>query len=139
MAVDERGQLVVIDLSLQERELIRGGLLEWGGSASYVPFPIEVLGIHDWPEFDGLTSRLRVAIEEALPLSDLDWARVLLLTEICFASSLIGSGLDFPIVTGIPDQEAITTLRSLQRKIGSSHRAGLLFPNAGRPRAVDTA
>jgi hypothetical protein len=32
------------------------------------------------------------------------------------------------------DEEAVKVLRSIQRKIHTSHRANLLFPNAGRPR-----
>jgi hypothetical protein len=67
----------------------------------------------------------------------LDWARVLFLGEITWASCLVGAALDFEIVTGFSDAEAIAVLRSLQRKIGNSGRADLLFPGRGRPRPIE--
>jgi hypothetical protein len=70
-------------------------------------------------------------------LSDLDWARVLFLTEITWASNLVGSGLDFAIVTRFSDTEAVGLLRALQRKISSYKRAKLLFPNGGRTRTAE--
>ncbi|MDC8984876.1 hypothetical protein [Mycobacterium marinum] len=61
---------------------------------------------------------------------------MLFLTEITWASGLVGAGLDFAIVTGFSDSEAIGLLRGLQRrrKIGGHERAKLLFPNGGRTR-----
>jgi hypothetical protein len=52
----------------------------------------------------------------------------LFLTEISWASDLVGSGVDFSIVSGLTDDEAIKLLRSVQRKNSSRRRADLLFP-----------
>ncbi len=38
-------------------------------------------------------------------------------TEVVFASDVVGSGLDWPITTGITDEETIRLLRGLQRKL----------------------
>jgi hypothetical protein len=53
---------------------------------------------------------------------------VLFLTEISWAGDLVGSGVDFSIVSGLTDDEAIKLLRSVQRKNSSRRRADLLFP-----------
>jgi hypothetical protein len=75
-----------------------------------------VLGLSTWEEFGNLTGRLEHAVTDGEPLTDLDWARVLFLTEITWASNIIGSGLDFAIVTRFSDTEAVGLLRGLQRK-----------------------
>jgi hypothetical protein len=41
----------------------------------------------------------------------------LLAAESVFASDVVGSGLDWPTTTGIPDAESIAILRGLQRKL----------------------
>lgn len=129
--------LIAIDLAERERSFIADGLREWQGSAGWKPLPIEALGLSNWDEFDALTDRLRDAVTRGEPLTELDWARVLFLSEITWASSLVGAALDFEIVTGFSDAEAIAVLRSLQRKISSRRRADLLFPGRGRPRPVE--
>jgi hypothetical protein len=129
--------LITIDLTERERKFIVGGLREWHGSASWVPLPIEALGMSDWDEFDALTDRLRAAVGRGEPLADLDWARVLFLAETIWASSLVGAAQDFELVTGFSDAEAIAVLRSLQRKISNADRADLLFPGRGRPRPIE--
>lgn len=129
--------LITIELTERERKFIAGGLREWGGSASWKPLPIEAMGISDWDEFDALTDRLRAAVGRGEALTELDWARVLFLGEIIWGSSLVGAALDFEIVTGFSDAEAIAVLRSLQRKISHRSRADLLFPGCGRPRPIE--
>jgi hypothetical protein len=108
-------------------------------SAADAPFPFQVLGLSTWEEFGELTVRLERAVTDGEPLTNLDWARVLFLTEITWASDLIGAGLDFATVTGFSDSEAVGLLRGLQRrrKIGGYYRAKLLFPNGGRTRAAE--
>jgi hypothetical protein len=131
--------LVAVDLTEREREFIQQALEQWALSAADVPFPFQVLGLSTWEEFGGLTLRLRRAITDGEPLEDLDWARVLFLTEITWASDLVGAGLDFATVTGFSDTEAVSLLRGLQRrrKIGGHARAKLLFPNGGRTRTAE--
>jgi hypothetical protein len=130
-------ELVAADLTADERDFIRQTLHQWESSASGQPFPFQVLGLLTWEEFGELTLRLEHAVTGGEPLADLDWARVLFLTEITWASSLIGAGLDFDVVTRFSDTEAVTLLRGLQRKIGGFKRAKLLFPNGGRTRTSE--
>jgi hypothetical protein len=108
-------------------------------SAAGAPFPFQVLGLSTWEEFGELTLRLERAVAQGEPLTDLDWARVLFLTEVTWASDLIGAGLDFSTVTRFSDNEALNLLRGLQRrrKIDGYYRAKLLFPEGGRNRAPE--
>jgi hypothetical protein len=126
-----------IELTERERTFIADALYAWSGPAGWKPLPIDALGLSDWDAFDALTDRLRAAVSQGDALTELDWARALFLTEITWASCLVGAGLDFEIVTGFSDAEAITVLRSLQRKIANWQRADLLFPGRGRPRPVE--
>lgn len=68
------------------------------------------------------------AIDTKVPLSDLDWARTLLLTEICWASDLLGAGIEF--ATNIRDEKAAPLLRSIPNKISSYDRFALLVEYA---------
>ncbi|HME76351.1 MAG TPA: hypothetical protein VKI00_12075 [Mycobacterium sp.] len=131
--------LVAIDLTDRERKFIEQALQQWGLSASDAPFPFQVLGLSTWDEFGELTVRLQRAVENGDPLSNLDWARVLFLTEITWASDLVGAALDFATITGFSDTEAVSLLRGLQRrrKIGGYEAGKLLFPNGGRPRTAE--
>ncbi|MEC4765433.1 hypothetical protein [Mycobacterium sherrisii] len=130
--------LVAVDLTEREREFIQQALEQWALSAADAPFPFQILGSSTWDEFSDLTVRLKRAVTNGAPLTDLDWARALFLTEITWASDLVGAGLDFATVTGFSDTEAVSLLRGLQRrrKIGGRTRAKLLFPNGGRTRTA---
>jgi hypothetical protein len=125
-------ELVAVDLTERERTFIWEALHQWVWSASGKPFPFQIFGLSTWMEFNELTGRLAHAVTGSEPLSELDWARVLYLTECSWASSVVGAGLDFAIVTGFSDTEGLTLLRGLQRKIGGIERAKLLFPSGGR-------
>jgi hypothetical protein len=50
-------------------------------------------------------------------LSPTDARRVLLATEIVFASDVIGAGVEWETVTGLSDVETLRLLRGLQRKL----------------------
>jgi hypothetical protein len=123
--------LHVVELTDREREFISKLLLEWSGSASRKPPPLEILGLphNDPSQFGILLDRLDDAVTQRTPLSDLDWARAMFLTEITWASSLLGAGADFETITGISDDEGIHLLRGLQRKIGRGRFLNLLYPN----------
>ncbi|KAA8958640.1 hypothetical protein [Mycobacterium sp.] len=122
-------ELVEIDLTEDERRLMFHGLNEYSGLAKYgKPLLVPVFGASTVDEFDALVHRLRAAIENEEPLSDLDWAHALLLTEICWGSDLLGAGPEFD--TNIDDENALPLLRSLQYKISNSHRRQLVIDNA---------
>jgi hypothetical protein len=130
-------QLTAIDLTERERDFIGQALEQWALSASVMPFPFQVLGLSTWEEFGELTFRLQHAVTDGDALTDLDWARVVYLTECSWASEVVGAGRGFAAVTGYSDTEAISLLRGLQRKIGGIRRAKLLFPDGGRARTAE--
>jgi hypothetical protein len=131
---DDGSDIVAIRLTPDEQHFIETALIQWRWLATGYPLPIKALGLaEDWPQFDELVDRLRAAIAAKEPLSELDWARALFLTEISWASDLVGAGVEFRY-NGILDEEAVKLLRTIQRKISSRHHADLLFPGAGRPR-----
>jgi hypothetical protein len=133
----DSSELVAVSLTQNERDFIQQTLEQWGLSAASAPFPFQVLGLSTWEEFGELIVRLEHSVTDGEPLTDLDWARVLFLTEVTFASDLVGSGLDFDAVTRFSDSEGVSLLRSLQRKIGGFKRAKLLFPDGGRTRTAE--
>ena len=122
-------ELIEIDLPDDERQFMRTAITEFGGTASNKPFPIKILGVSTADEFDDLLVRLRIAIERGEALSALDWARALLLTEICWASDMIGSGTAF--TQSYPDKQAAPLMRVIQRRLRRYPLARTLFPDNG--------
>jgi hypothetical protein len=124
-------ELVAIELTDEERKLMVLALNEYGGSAQHTyKLLCPVLGQSNLDEWARLVNRLKEAIRNKEPLSDLDWARALFLTEISFGSDLVGSGLDF----GRSKAEYwLGVLRSLQYKVSSHDRFLLLLQNASYP------
>jgi hypothetical protein len=118
-------ELVAIDLTDDERLLLIHGLNEYFGAAKRGwSLLTPLMGLSSTDEFSALISRLLEAVEDKKPLTDLDWARALLLTEICWGSQLLGAGLDF--ASNIRDEKAAPLLRSIQRKVSSQERFVLL-------------
>lgn len=125
-------ELVAVDLTADQRQFMAKALHQWAPqwalSASGKPFPFQALGLSTGEGLTQLALRLAHALEHNLSLTDLDWARAVYLTECCWASNLIGLGDDFAAATGVPDADALSMLRRIQRKIGGAERAKLLFP-----------
>ncbi|WP_340684710.1 hypothetical protein LCL61_40995 [Amycolatopsis coloradensis] len=117
--------LLTIDLTRDERTVLRCGLAEWGGPAACTDDLAVAMGFKDVPDLFEQARRLRGALADEEPLSASDWRRGLVATEIVFASDVFGSGMDWSITTGFADDETLPILRDLQRKIaralGSSH------------------
>jgi hypothetical protein len=122
-------RLISIDLTDDERDFMRTALTEFGGTASYKPFPIKILGVSTDDEFEDLLTRLRIAIADKEALSELDWARAQLLTEMCWGSDMIGSGIDFTY--SYRDEQAVPLMRSIQRRLRRYALGGALFPDNG--------
>ncbi|MDP7707655.1 hypothetical protein QXK92_33910, partial [Mycobacterium sp. TY815] len=71
--------------------------------------------------------RLKALLDRGQPLSRADWTRTLLATEVCFASSVLGAGLEWEAIAG-DDVFTLGVLRLLQRKLW---KAGALAPQGG--------
>lgn len=112
--------LIVIELTDGERSMLRSGINEWGGPAAATDELALAMGFADRDDLHDHSARLWEAVKLASPMEALDWARVLVMTEFVFASDVFGSGRDWSITSGIPDDESIATLRSLQRKFGKA-------------------
>jgi hypothetical protein len=106
------------DLDDLERRLLRWGVIEWGGPARCTDEMAIAMGFSSVQDLFDSTDRLADSIKSGDPLSAADWLRVLLATEIVFASNTIGSGLDWSITSGLSDVESLAALRSVQRKLG---------------------
>jgi len=102
--------------------------MEFGGPAKGASLVAPLVGAASIHEFFQLTDRLQAAIRDGEPLSNLDWARALAITEISWASDLPGAGSEFG--TNMRDERALAALRSLQRKLVTGERIQLLIDNA---------
>lgn len=124
-------ELVAIKLTDEERKLMVLALNEYAGTAQHTyKLLCPVLGRSSKHEWFQLINRLTLAIENKEPLSDLDWARALFLTDISFGSTLVGSGLRFGRGA---DEYWFKILRSLQEKVSTYPRFLLLLQNASYP------
>ena len=75
-----------------------------------------MIGFESASAFNAASDRLEWKVKLGL-LSPIDARRVLLATEIVFASDVIGAGVEWETVTGLSDVDTIRLLRGLQRKL----------------------
>jgi hypothetical protein len=106
-----------VDLDAGERRLLSSGMLEWGGPARCTEEMAIALGFESVQDIFDQTDRLRGALASGAPLTYIDWSRVVLATEVVFASAVVGSGHDWSITTGITDADTIVLLRQVQMKV----------------------
>ena len=116
--------LIDIALSDTERRVLKHGLLEWSGPARCSDALALAMGFGNVDDLWDESDRIISALETKAPLSSLDWARTLLATEICFASDVLGAGVDWSTVSGLDDAETLRLLRGIQHKIGVDLAAG---------------
>jgi hypothetical protein len=109
---------IEIELDDTERFVLRWGLIDWGGPARCTEEMAVAMGFPSVGDLFAESNRLTAAIAAGAGLTRFDWARALLATEICFASDVMGSGLDWSSTSGLSDADTLTTLRSIQRKLG---------------------
>jgi hypothetical protein len=122
---------VAIDLTDDERRFMATALAEWGGPAQGQTVLLGIFGLSSAYDLIDMACALGQSIKRAERLSDLDWARALLLTEISWGSDLLGAGLDAN--TRSYDEVAVRLLRSVQYKVSTDKRRRLLEEHASRP------
>jgi len=129
---------IAIALSETQRRLLRAGLAEWGGPATCTEELSRAMGFDSVHDLSIQSRRLRPMLSAGDALSALDWRRTLLATEIVFASSVVGSGCDWSITTGLTDEETLKELREVQRRIGAATagRPGSQIGTRPRPRML---
>jgi hypothetical protein len=109
--------LLAVDLTDDEIRVLRHGLLEWGGPARCTDRMALAMGFESVDDILRQGDRIRTALDDRQPMSQRDWVRALLATEVVFASDVLGSGQDWESTSGLTDAETIRVLRSLQRKV----------------------
>lgn len=114
------GEPVQLNLTDDERAVLRAGLVEWGGPTRVTQELAVAMGFRDQADLFLEGDRIKGALEDREPLTPLDWARTVLATEIVFASNLVGSGRDWSITTGFGDVETLALLRAIQGKVPRS-------------------
>ena len=113
-----------VQLTEDERELLTRGVVQWSGGPTRLTNELAVaLGFADVSDFDAETWRLAEALGEKADLSSRDAVRALVATEIAFASDVFGAGVDWQTVTGLSDEETISILRRLQRKLVGEYKS----------------
>lgn len=121
---------IEIELDADERELLRQGVLQWMGPSRPTEELARAIGFESVQELIEASGRLHDAIRSSQPLEPLDWARVLLSTEINFASQLFGTGVHWRTVSGMEDAESVRLLRSVQYKLrGEITKPGTVPPH----------
>jgi predicted Abi (CAAX) family protease len=108
---------IAVDLTEPDRVLLVRGLNQWGGPARCSEPLAMAMGFDDLSSFRHEQRRLIEALKRNMPLSPKDWLRSLAATEITFASSVLGSALDWRICTGLADDETLKVLRGLQQRL----------------------
>ena len=88
-------EIVAVELTDAEWSMLTRAMLEWGGPARCTDVMAAAMGFGDVPGLFAATHRFVELTDGHRAMSRWDWARLLLATEIVFASTVIGSGLDW--------------------------------------------
>lgn len=110
-------QAIEVELTHDERAILRWGLRDWGGPASPSEDLVRVMGFESIADLFNEGRRIADLIWTGQPLIARDWTRALVATEFGWASDVYGSGLDSVYTFGYSDAEAVALLRSAQRKL----------------------
>lgn len=114
---------VDVALTDSERSMILQALAQWAGPTMMSHDLAVTIGFADLDDFDDQLDRLTDAVRDRQALIPLDWKRLLLTTEICFASDYFGAGAEWETLTGLDDHTSLHTLRSIQHKLIQTARA----------------
>jgi hypothetical protein len=109
--------LLAVELTEDERAMLRWGLLDWGGPASPTDALVRVMGFESIADLHDNSRRIAESVWTGAGLSRRDWTRALVATEFVWASDVFGSGLESVHTFGYSDEEAVVILRSVQRKL----------------------
>jgi voltage-gated potassium channel Kch len=121
--------VVDIDLTDDEWLLTSQAINEYWGPAGNAKLLIgPIFGVKNSAQWDALLQGLYDAVVAQQPLTDLDWARALFLTEISVSSELVGARLDSPTTVNCSD--VFDVPRSIQVKLSGYTRFILLLQNS---------
>jgi len=117
--VADSGELIGVDLTVVERWVLNRGLVEWGGPAHCTDALAMAMGFRDVGDLHAEGGRIADELDAGRPLTRRDWTRALLAAEIVFISDVLGSGVEWPVTTGLDDVATLHALRGIQRKLAS--------------------
>src|SRR5207253_164354 len=104
-------ELVSVDLTAEQVELLDRGLVEWGGPARCTDAMAVAMGFASVRNLFSESERILAELNARRPLSRWDWSRTLIATEIVFASDVMGTGSEWPDTTGLDDVRSFQVLR----------------------------
>jgi hypothetical protein len=113
----EADDLIEVELTDAEREVLNRGLVEWSGPARCTEAMARAMGFESVQNLNEQSDCLAGDLGARRPLSGRDWTRTLLATELVFASDVVGSGSEWPDTTGLDDVETLRLLRAIRRKL----------------------
>src|SRR5690348_4193566 len=108
--MEDDSPMIAIELTELERSVLIGGLNEWGGPARCTEALAVAMGFAGLDELHERRPEL-AGLVRAGSMTAEDWCRVVLSTEIVFASDLVGSGYEWSTTTGLADDETLAALR----------------------------
>ncbi|WP_123029389.1 hypothetical protein [Mycolicibacterium stellerae] len=131
MTTDRDDERVELNLDEAERELMVLVLNEYAGSAQMaVELLPPLIGKSSYDEWGDYVFPLMESIDASEPLTNLDWACALLLTEFGFGSDMVANARRFGPAR---DEYWVLVLRSLQSKLSNHSPERLLKDNATFP------
>ena len=108
---------VDVRLPAAERRLLQAGIGEWSGPARCSSGLALLLAFDSCDHLEAWLPGAQRAVAAGAPLLPRDWRRCLVLTELAFASDVLGSGYDWSTTTGLSDSESVRLLRGVQRRL----------------------
>ena len=108
---------VDVRLAAAERRLLQAGIGEWSGPVRCSSGLALLLGFDGCDHLEAWLPGAQRAIAAGAPLLPRDWRRCLVLTELAFASDVLGSGYEWATTTGLSDAESVRLLRGVQRRL----------------------
>jgi hypothetical protein len=120
-------QSVAIELTDDEAQMLVSGLSDWGGPAYGSEALAVAMGFAGLEDLYLEAQRMMCAIQHRRPMTVRDWTRALVATEIAFASSVLGTGVDeWTCIRAGRGAEWLEVLERLQSKLPADPT--LLFP-----------
>jgi hypothetical protein len=110
-------ELVSVDLTAEQVQLLDRGLVEWGGPARCTDAMAVAMGFTSVQNLFAESERILAELNARRPLSRWDWSRTLIATEIVFASDIMGTGSEWPDTTGLDDVRSFQVLREVQHRL----------------------
>lgn len=116
---DELLRPVDLGLTNDELELIVAGIGQWGGPASPRPESARLVGFATAEQMTAEFARRKPALRDRQAITRREWRRILVATELIFASDVYGAGVEWETVTGRDEAADLRLLRGVQRKLAA--------------------